>query len=98
MNPHRYIILTSHHIQILKEGTDFFLISTLPISSVIPVMDTIDQCFAMASMNDTCFPLPLKVALDLGKRIMNKYYDLTDESEIYQVSISKFTLLSLVPG
>ena len=49
-------------------------------------------------MDDTRFPLPLKVALDLGKRIMNKYYDLTDESEIYRVSISKFTPLSLVPG
>ncbi len=75
----------SHRIQILKEGT-------------IPVMDTIDWCFAMASMDHTRFPLPLKVALDLGKRIMNKYYDLTDESEIYRVSISKFTPLSLVPG
>ena len=61
-------------------------------------MDTIDWCFATASMDDTRFPLPLKVALNLGKRIMNKYYDLTDESEIYRVSISKFTLFLFVPG
>jgi hypothetical protein len=83
----------------LKEGTDFFSTSTPPISSVIPAMDTIDRCFATASMDDARFPLPLKVALDLGKRIMNKYYDLTDESEIYRVSISKFnTPFLLVPG
>lgn len=49
-------------------------------------------------MDDTRFPLPLKVALDLGKRIMNKYYDFTDESEIYRVSISKLTPFSLLPG
>jgi hypothetical protein len=83
----------------LKEGTDFFSTSTPPISSIIPAMDTIDQCFATASIDDTRFPLPLKVVLDLGKRIMNKYYNLTDESEIYWVSISKFnTPFLLVPG
>jgi len=82
----------------LKEGTDFFSTYTPPILSVIPAMDMIDWCFATASMDDTRFPLPLKVALDLGKQIMNKYYDLTDESEIYRISISKFTPLSLVPG
>jgi len=61
-------------------------------------MNTIDQCFATASLDDTRFSLPLKVALDLGKRIMNKYYDLTDESEIYHVSISKFLPFLLVSG
>jgi Na+-transporting methylmalonyl-CoA/oxaloacetate decarboxylase gamma subunit len=38
-------------------------------------------------MNDDHFLLPIQVAPELGKRIMNKYHNLTDESEIYRVSI-----------
>ena len=51
-------------------------------------MDTIDRAFTTASMDDEHFCYPIKVALELGKRIMNKYYNLTDESEIYRTSIS----------
>jgi uncharacterized membrane protein len=58
-----------------------------PVSLVIPAMDAIDRAFTTASMGGDRFSLPIKVALDLGKRIMNKYYNLTDESEIYRVSI-----------
>ena len=36
------------------------------------------------------FCLPIKLGLELGKRIMNKYYNLSDESEIYCVSIGMF--------
>jgi len=55
-------------------------------------MDTIDHAFTTASMDDDNFSLPIKVALELGKRIMNKYYNLTDESEIYHVSIGTLFL------
>lgn len=80
------------------------------LSSVILAMDTIDCTFMMASMDGTWCSLPMKVALDLGKRILNKYYNLTDESEIYRASIgmlciiacqtclSNFSILVLHPG
>jgi len=35
--------------------------------------------------------LPIKLGLELGKCIINKYYNLTDESEIYCVSIGNFS-------
>ena len=57
-------------------------------------MDTIDRAFTTASMDDEHFCFPIKVALELGKHIMNKYYNLTDESEIYRSSISMPSLLS----
>lgn len=57
-------------------------------------MDTIDRAFTTASMDDDDFSLPIKVALELGKRILNKYYNLTDESEIYRVSISMFSMIT----
>ncbi len=57
-------------------------------------MDTIDRAFTTASMDDDDFSLPIKVALELGKRILNKYYNLTDESEIYRLSISMWTMIT----
>ena len=87
-------IFEADFMQILKEGTEFFSISTPPVSSVIPAMDTIDRAFTTASMGDDFFSLPIKVALELGKRILNKYYNLTDESEIYRASIGEFSILT----
>ena len=83
-------IRADHALQILKEGTEFFSTSMPP---VIPAMDTIDRAFTTASMDDKDFCLPIKVALELGKRLMNKYYNLTDESEIYRTSIRTLSLL-----
>ena len=74
---------------------EFFSTSCPPVSSVIPAMDTIDRTFTMASMGDEDFCLPVKLGLKLGKRIMNKYYNLTDESEIYCVSIGIFKMFSV---
>jgi len=56
-------------------------------------MDTIDRAFTTAAMDGEEFCLPIKLGLELGKRIMNKYYNLTDESEIYRVSIGNFCSL-----
>jgi len=56
-------------------------------------MDTINWAFMTASMDDEDFCLPIKVALELSKRLMNKYYNLTDESEIYRSSIRMGSLL-----
>ena len=86
-------IRADHTLQILKKGTEFFSTSTPPISSVISTMDTIDQAFTTASIDDEDFCLPIKVALELGKWLMNKYYNLTDESEIYRTSICMLSLL-----
>lgn len=92
MSLHLYLMLMG--LQILKEGTEFFSSSTPPVSSVVPAMDTIDHAFTMASMDDDDFSLSIKVALELGKRILNKYYNLTDESEIYRLSISTCSMIT----
>jgi hypothetical protein len=65
------------------------------MSSVIPAMDAIDHAFTMASIDGDHFSLPIKITLKLGKHIMNKYYNLTDESEIYRVSIGMLSVLSV---
>ena len=58
-----------------------------PVLSIILAMDTIDCAFTTASMNGKDFCLSIKLGLKIGKQILNKYYNLTDESEIYRVSI-----------
>jgi hypothetical protein len=55
-------------------------------------MDMIDRAFTTGSMDNDYFSLPIKIVLELGKRILNKYYNLTDESEIYQISIGRFSI------
>jgi len=47
-------------------------------------------------MDGEDFCLPIKLGLEISKWIMNKYYNLTDESEIYWVSISMLIFLLVV--
>ncbi len=61
-----------------------------PILSIILAMDMINCALTMASLDSEDFCLPIKLGLKLRKHIINKYYNLTDESEIYCVSIGIF--------
>ena len=36
----------------------------------------------------------LKVALSLGKSVLDKYYSLSDESEIYRIAVGMYNLIS----
>lgn len=54
-------------------------------------MDAIDQAFTDGSLNDE-YSIAIQVALDFGKRMMNKYYTLTDESDIYRIALCSFFL------
>jgi hypothetical protein len=58
---------------------------------VIPVMDTIDDEFT-AIMQETKrkWHASIRAAVGLSKKTLNKYYSLTDNSENYQIAISKF--------
>lgn len=56
-------------------------------------MDAIDKVFTTATLKDKEFCLPIKLGLELGKRLMNKYYKLTDDSEIPRLAICTSFLL-----
>jgi len=64
---------------------------------VIPAMDHIDRHLATAARNDT-YLLCIQAALSMGKRLLNKYYSSTDQSELYRIAMSKFTLYSDAPA
>lgn len=52
-------------------------------------MDHLDQHLATSALN---FELPasIRAAATLGKRTLNKYYTMTDHSEIYRIAMGKF--------
>jgi hypothetical protein len=91
------LTLTRLDPQIFRDATDFFSRGTPSLAMVIPAMDHIDQVLASQSVNRT-FDAPIRVALALGKKTLNRYYTLTDSSEVYRIamSMSRFSPFFLV--
>ncbi|KAJ3965398.1 hypothetical protein EV361DRAFT_810767, partial [Lentinula raphanica] len=56
-------------------------------SILIPAMDTIDQVFATGILNHEVLSAPVHHALSIGKKTLNKYYELTDDSHLYCMAI-----------
>jgi hypothetical protein len=75
-------------IQVFKHATLFFSRGTPNISTVIPAMDRIDEHLATAA-DDPQYSVALRSALAMGKRILNKYYNKTDYSEIYRIAMGE---------
>ncbi|KAJ3765114.1 hypothetical protein FB446DRAFT_627431, partial [Lentinula raphanica] len=74
-------------LKVLKEATSFFSTASQSVSSVIPAMDTIDETFASGIVDEITISAPVRHALSVGKRTLNKYYQLTDDSYIYWMAI-----------
>lgn len=67
----------------------FFSKQGISISSVIPAMDAIDEVFATGMLNNTLLSPPIRHALTIGKRTLNKYYSLTDDSDLFRIAIGQ---------
>ncbi|KAJ3765129.1 hypothetical protein FB446DRAFT_622174, partial [Lentinula raphanica] len=74
-------------LKILKEATTFFSTTNPSVAAVIPTMDAIDEAFASGIVDTTEFSGPIRHALSIGKKTLNKYYGLTDDSYIYRMAI-----------
>jgi hypothetical protein len=55
------------------------------MATVIPAMDHINKHLATAAI-DNEYPLAIKVALAIGKKTLNRYYDKTDHSTMTWVN------------
>lgn len=60
-------------------------------------MDAIDEVFASGIVDNHELCAPLRHALAIGKKTLNKYYALTDNSAIYRIAMGMF-LLHLSPS
>jgi hypothetical protein len=55
---------------------------------VIPAMDHIDTILASQSL-ERALDTPIRLALAMGKKTLNRYYTLTDSAEVYRIAMSK---------
>jgi hypothetical protein len=74
--------------QLFKDATLFFSRSTPNLATVIPAMDHIDAHLATASQDSNYSPA-IRASLALGKAHLNKYYNMTDYSEVYRIAMSE---------
>ncbi|EPT02338.1 hypothetical protein FOMPIDRAFT_58435 [Fomitopsis schrenkii] len=56
------------------------------LTDVIPAMDIIDEQLAMSALNSTLNPT-ICVAVNLGKRTINCYYNKSDDSSAYRIAM-----------
>ncbi|KIK01571.1 hypothetical protein K443DRAFT_98386 [Laccaria amethystina LaAM-08-1] len=73
-------------LKIFKQATLFFSAQTPNLSKVIPAMDYIDKHLASGALNTTYLP-SIRASMLIGKRLLNKYYNMTDYSEVYHISM-----------
>lgn len=52
-------------------------------------MDVLDESLTTDSLKREFSP-SLKAAIGLGKKVVNKYYNLTDTSEVYRIAMGAF--------
>ena len=44
----------------------------------------------LAACNNEDYSTAIRAALDVGMSLLNKYYSITDNSEVYQIAMGKF--------
>lgn len=73
----------------------FFSHSTLNLVTIIPVMDVINEKLMTNSLDCLKFEAPIHTALGLAKKTLNRYYNLTDSVEVYQITMGMYFLYFL---
>jgi hypothetical protein len=80
--------------QIFKDATLFFSRSMPCLATVIPAMDHIDETLTNNSL-DLKFEPSIHAALGITKKTLNKYYNATDQSDVYRIAMGTFP--SIIP-
>ncbi|TFY51080.1 hypothetical protein EVG20_g11174 [Dentipellis fragilis] len=73
-------------LHVLKDATMFFSRGTPNLATVIPAMDHIDSTLA-TSATDMSLNAAIRASLGITKRTLNRYYNLTDSSELYRIAM-----------
>ena len=76
-------------MQLFDDATLYFSDEENPnIPLVIPAMDHIDSELSASALNESYSPA-IRAAASLGKKTLNRYYDKSDETEIYRIAMGK---------
>ncbi|KAG2109988.1 uncharacterized protein F5147DRAFT_772829 [Suillus discolor] len=73
-------------LKILKDATLFFSRLTPNLATVIPAMDLIHNELTSYSCHPKYLPA-IQAAVHLAKKTLNRYYELTDTSEVYRIAM-----------
>ncbi|RXW14793.1 hypothetical protein EST38_g11056 [Candolleomyces aberdarensis] len=73
-------------LKVFKNTTLKFSSKSTNLPDVIPAMDQMHDALT-SSMKDPKLNASIRSALSLGIDLLNKYYSLTDESEVYRIAI-----------
>lgn len=65
----------------------YFSSGSVSLAMVILAMDHLDKHLAMASLNEK-YSLSICVALSIGKKMLNWYYNQMDDLKLYQIAMS----------
>jgi len=77
--------------------TLFFSRSTPNLATVIPAKDVIDKRLTTDSLDCSRFEAPIRAALGLTKNTLNRYYNLTDSSEVYRIAMGMYHFVLPLP-
>ncbi|KAG1901138.1 uncharacterized protein F5891DRAFT_950973, partial [Suillus fuscotomentosus] len=88
LEDHEWVILEQLRdvLKILKDTTLYFSCTTPNLATVIPAMDHIDNMLMSYSRNKRYMP-SIRSAVRLAKNTLNRYYELTDKSLTYRISM-----------
>lgn len=75
-------------MQIFKTVTLEFSTDTPCIANVIPAMDRMHTDLVAACENKN-YSTAIRAALKIGLNLLNKYYSITDNSEVYRIAMGK---------
>ncbi|KAG6874644.1 hypothetical protein C0992_007137, partial [Termitomyces sp. T32_za158] len=72
-------------LKVFKDATLSFSRSTSNIAKVLPAMDKISTVLSINSEESNYLPA-IKSALAIGLRLLTKYYELVDMSDVYRIA------------
>jgi hypothetical protein len=78
---------------VFKDATLFFSRATPNLAIVIPAMDHIDESLSTDAINPDRTPA-IRAALSLAKKTLNRYYSLTDSSDVYRIAMGTFLFIA----
>ena len=82
-------------LQVLKDAMLYFSRSTPNLVMVIPTMDYIDTMFTTGLLKKEQLDPVIRAAVGLAKWTLNRYYSLTDTSELYRIAMGTYIHLSM---
>ncbi|SJL07249.1 uncharacterized protein ARMOST_10592 [Armillaria ostoyae] len=91
----KWTVLENLHdvLKVLKDATLYFSRSTPNLATVIPAMDHINQVFATTSIRNTQLSAPMRASLLVAKKTLNRYYSMTDKSDLYRIAMNACRVL-----